>query len=140
MERDAMTLPQGWAWTAIGEVADIQSGVGFPKSLQGSASGDLPFAKVSDISSAVLNAHELLTSAANYLSFAEAKALHAKPLPAGTTLFAKIGEAVRLNRRAMAQIPVLVDNNVMGVIPDASLVTPKYLFHFWHTVDLYEYT
>ena len=133
-------LPEGWVWTTLGQIADAQSGAGFPKSYQGLPSGDYPLAKVSDISEATKTNGGIINKANNYLSEANAKKIGAKVFPVGTTLFAKIGEAVRLNRRAINTCPILADNNVMGLIPDTGSVTPRYLFLFMHSVDLYEYS
>ncbi|HOD06258.1 MAG TPA: restriction endonuclease subunit S, partial [Anaerolineaceae bacterium] len=129
-------LPEGWVWTTLGQIADAQSGAGFPKSYQGLPSGDYPLAKVSDISEATKTNGGIINKANNYLSEANAKKIGAKVFPVGTTLFAKIGEAVRLNRRAINTCPILADNNVMGLIPDTGSVTPRYLFLFMHSVDL----
>jgi type I restriction enzyme S subunit len=133
-------LPEGWVWATLGQIADAQSGAGFPKSYQGHPSGDYPFAKVSDISEATKTNGGIIDKANNYLSAVIAKKIGAKVFPVGTTLFAKIGEAVRLNRRAINTCPILADNNVMGLIPDAEKITPRYLFHFMHSVDIYEYS
>ena len=134
-----MVLPDRWVWSTIEDVAIAQSGVGFPKSLQGKTSGDFPLVKVSDISNAVKEFGGVLHRANNYLSDAEAKKIGAKIFPSGTAMFAKIGEAVRLNRRALVALPLLADNNVMGLLPRDNIV-PKYLFYFLHTIDLYEYS
>ncbi len=133
-------LPEGWVWTTLGDVALVQSGAGFPKAYQGKTHGELPFAKVSDISNAVRDDDGLLHCAANYISAADAKKLGAKVFPIGSTVFAKIGEAVRLNRRAFVIKPSLFDNNVMGLLPKESIVEPKFLFYFTKTFDLYEYS
>src|SRR5687768_14320661 len=132
-------LPSGWVSATLGEVAQIQSGAGFPVALQGEDSGDYPLAKVSDISAAVLGANGVLARAANYLSADKAKEIGAKVFPVGSVLFAKIGEAIRLNRRAIAAVPALADNNVMALVPDIDCVIERYLYYFMHTIDLYEY-
>lgn len=137
MSRNSELLP-GWAEVTISDLATIRSGVGFPKYLQGQKSGEWPLAKVSDISLAVREANGLLLTAANYISSEDAKTIRAVPFPPGTILFAKIGEAVRLNRRAVAQVPVVADNNVMGLTP-SKFLEGKYLYYYMRTVDLYEY-
>jgi len=93
-------LPDGWIFSTLGKVAIAQSGAGFPKTFQGQTSGDYPLAKVSDITESVKSNGGVIAKANNYLSADEAKKLGAKVFPEGTTLFAKIGEALRLNRRA----------------------------------------
>ena len=82
-------LPRGWVEASIGEMADISSGVGFPKDQQGKAQGDFPFAKVRDISQAVLHCNGILQDANNYIDKDDLPKLKAKPIPAGSTVFAK---------------------------------------------------
>ena len=122
---------------ALGDVADVVSGVGFPKDMQGDQDGDIPVFKVGDISAAWLQGKSLLFDSRNYLSADDASSL-GKCVPAGSTVFAKIGEALRLNRRVMLGRDALVDNNVMGLVPKRDKLTPKYLYYFMQTVDLGE--
>jgi type I restriction enzyme S subunit len=119
----------------IGEVADVVAGVGFPREMQGHEEGEIPVFKVGDISAAWLAGERVLRTSRNYLSADHARRL-GKPVPAGSTVFAKIGEALRLNRRAILGQPSLIDNNVMGVVPRTGALTPLYLFYFMQTVDL----
>ena len=121
----------------LGDVADIVAGVGFPKDMQGGQDGAIPVFKVGDISAAWLQGKSLLNDSRNYLSVEEAKSL-GKCVAAGATVFAKIGEALRLNRRVMLGRDALVDNNVMGLVPKREKVAPKYLYYFMQTVDLGE--
>jgi hypothetical protein len=125
----------GIAVVSVGEVAEITSGYGFPKQFQGKFKGEYPFAKVSDISHAVKREGGLLRSAVNYVDRDDLKLLRAKSVAAGSTVFAKIGEALRLNRRALAKCDLILDNNCMALTPAARL-NPEYLFYFMQTVDL----
>ena len=122
----------------LGHVAEAVSGVGFPKELQGQTEGEVPVFKVGDISNALKNGTRHLRRSPNHLSAEAARGLVKNLMPAGTTVFAKIGEGLKLNRRAILAQPSLVDNNVMGLIPKASTVMPDYLFYFMQTVDLGE--
>ena len=115
---------------SLADVVDIVSGFGFPKELQGKPKGDLPFFKVGDISIAWNSGQKNLTQAQHYLDQAEASSIRAKAFPKGTVVFAKIGEAIRLNRRAILGQPSIVDNNVMGLIPKEGVVDPTYLFYW----------
>ncbi|MFM6992924.1 MAG: restriction endonuclease subunit S, partial [Rhodoferax sp.] len=121
----------------LGDVTDVLAGVGFPKEMQGRQNGAIPVFKVGDISAAWLQGEIFLTESRNYLSQEDAKSL-GRLVPAGATVFAKIGEALRLNRRVMLGCAALVDNNVMGLVPDETKVSPKYLYYFMQTVDLGE--
>ncbi|GHJ11131.1 hypothetical protein TPA0907_54980 [Micromonospora humidisoli] len=121
----------------LGEVSSIQSGVGFPTRLQGRTRGRYPFAKVGDISRLVRQGRVELGRADNYVDESDLTSLRARPLPVGAVVFAKIGEAIRQNFRAITGVECLVDNNVMGVVPKADVLDPKYLYHFLRSVDLY---
>ncbi len=123
----------------LGEVANLQAGLGFPTVLQGKTVGDYPFAKVGDISRACRNGLTHLTSADNFVSAAEVNQLKAKIIPRGSVLFAKIGEAIRQNHRVIAGTEMLVDNNAMAAIPK-NLVDGQYLYHFLRTLDFYALT
>lgn len=121
---------------SVGEVAEISSGYGFPKDRQGKTEGDFPFAKVSDISRAVSGSAGLLETAYNYVDEVDLVTLRARPVPPGSTVFAKIGEALKINRRAITLVPLILDNNCMALTPILQKVLPKYLFLFMRTVDL----
>jgi type I restriction enzyme, S subunit len=136
--KEAPGVRQGWIQTTVGAECDVMAGFGFPERLQGKLSGDLPFYKVGDISEAWKAGSTFLTESRNYVSHAECRELRAKPLPANATVFAKIGAAIALNRRAMLSEPSLVDNNVMGLYPRSDALDPKFLFHFACTLRLDE--
>lgn len=128
-------LPEGWAQPLLTEVASITAGIGFPKHLQGKTTGDLPFYKVSDISRATLEHSGELKFAQNFVSHAVVRELRGHVVPAGSTVFAKIGEAIRLNRRALTTRDCLVDNNVFAITPN-DLILSRYLYLFLRTQSL----
>lgn len=121
---------------ALGDVADIQSGYAFPLDLQGRNTGQYPFAKVGDISRVGRAGMATLESAAHFVDSSDLARLKAKPVPAGSVLFAKIGEAIRQNHRAIAGRDLLIDNNAMAAIPSAC-VDSRYLYHYLRTIDFY---
>jgi hypothetical protein len=112
----------------LSQVCEIRSGYGFRKDLQGRASGDIPFAKVRDISETWNAGDRYLQTANHYVSRQDLAGMRAKLFLAGTIVMAKIGEAVRLNRRTILGRDALVDNNVMGWVPDRSKISPEFLF------------
>lgn len=122
---------------ALAEIADVQSGAGFPLEYQGQTTGDYPFAKVGDISEAKRREGSTISSSNHYVSAEVARKLRAKIFPADTTVFAKIGEAIRGNRKVITTRPMIFDNNVMGILPDSRKVVPRYLFHYLDHIDFY---
>lgn len=129
--------PDTWTEASLAEVATLHQGVGFPKELQGRSTGDLGFYKVSDISRAVVEGRDTLGPAAHCISFQEAQKLRAVAIPANAIVFARIGEAIGLNRRALLPAPALVDNNVIAVKARPE-VSDRYLLHLLRTVKLRE--
>jgi type I restriction enzyme, S subunit len=122
---------------ALSEIANLESGSVFPNKHQGEPSGDLAFAKVSDISRVVRAGKRNINLARNYLSRQKAKELKTKIFPPKTIVFAKIGEAIKGNMRAITTCEMLFDNNVMGVSPNSENVDEIFLFHFLNTLDFY---
>lgn len=132
-----INLPKEWIDAQLGAFNEIQSGIGFPKTFQGRVSGVYPVYKVGDVSRSVLNAKGKLAIAENYVDESDVKQLRGVVFQEGTTLFAKIGEAVRLNRRAYVTKKGLADNNVMGVKPFFNEMD-KFVHYFLKTVELGE--
>ena len=96
----------------------------------------MAFAKVRDISAAVRERGGVLDRADHYVSRADLSALKARPVPTGSTVFAKIGEGLKLNRRALTAVPLVLDKNCMALTPTSGEVQPEYFFRFMQTVDL----
>lgn len=138
MKTDQTQLPPNWVFAELSDVSEIISGYGFPESLQGQTEGEIPFYKVGDISEAWKRGAIQLSTANHYVTQKVADSLNAKLLPPSTTVFAKIGAAIALNRRAMLSVPSLVDNNVMGLRPIRVALNPAYLFYFTCTLRLNE--
>jgi len=117
----------------------VQSGVGFPNEHQGLNSGDYPVYKVGDVSRGVTQNNGKLQNAKNYVSTETANLLKGQIFDAGSTLFAKIGEALKLNRRGYVIRPGLADNNVMGYksLPG---VDDRFIYYFLRTQDFAEYS
>ena len=78
----------------------------------------------------------VINAADHYIDEGDLARLRAQPIPVGSVLFAKIGEAIRQNHRVIAGCSLLVDNNAMAAIPTRR-VESRYLYHFLRTVDFY---
>ncbi len=125
-----MALPKSWVLTSVDEICDFYAGFGFPIEMQGIAGQELPFYKVKDVSIAWLAQSAKLVETENSLSREESDRIKAKPVPEGTVVFAKIGEALRLNRRAIAPRACLIDNNLMGIHAPSTWLASQFLFWF----------
>ena len=124
----------------LGEVCDFYAGTGFPNEYQGRVTGKYPFYKVGDISKNVLEGNRELKICANYVDEEVVQKLKGSILPPKTIVFAKIGEALKLNRRAITSCECLVDNNVMGIKAQNSRLNDKYLFYWLQNLNLSDYS
>lgn len=109
--------------------------MGFPLEMQGQTEGVYPVYKVGDVSRGVLLDGGILRRSTNYVDAEAAAVLKGHIFPEGSILFAKIGEALRLNRRAIIFREGLADNNVMG-FKAAQGIDDGFLYHFLRTQDL----
>ena len=123
----------------LGDVCSFFSGTGFPNAYQGQKTGKYPFYKVGDISKNVLLGNRELISSDNYIDDDTVQAIKGTVLPPKTVVFAKIGETLRLNRRAITNCYCLVDNNAMGILADNTVLDELYFYYFMCSVDLQHY-
>jgi type I restriction enzyme S subunit len=129
----------GWEEKPLWKICDVLQGYGFPEVLQGGCSGKYPFCKVSDISKAVADKGGDLDMAANYIGDDELLKLRAKLIPIGATVFAKIGEALRLNRRALVKKECLIDNNAIGLKAIRGIAEDYFVYLLSQKIDLNEH-
>lgn len=133
-------IPKHWQIKKLGEVCKILAGYGFPKNIQGSTLGEFPFYKVGDISKNVKSGNRYLKLCDNYIDEKTLLKLKAKPYPKHTIVFAKIGEGLKLNRRAIINTPGIVDNNAVGLKAIENICDDMFLFNFLTTVKLEDYS
>ena len=128
--------PEGWGVKALGELCSFRAGSVFPRASQGEGFGTYPFIKVSDMNRPG-NSFAILESA-NWVEYEDLSRLKAKPFPRNTTVFAKIGEALKQNRFRLIVKPTIIDNNMMGAIPDTNVIEPLIFFDALSRFDLGE--
>lgn len=127
-------VPSGWEKMPLGSLCSLRAGNVFKPQYQGQERGDLPFIKVRDMNSP--GNLIAITEANNWVSMDAAEEFRGKTFPAGTSVFAKIGEALRQNRvRYLAQ-ETLIDNNLMGAMPRVGVVDTTFLFYLLVNSDL----
>ena len=118
------------------EVCTFYSGTGFPTKYQGNDEGEYAFYKVGDIANNVQLGNKYLSVCNNYISGEVAKEIKGCILPKDTVVFAKIGEAVKLNRRAITSADCLIDNNAMGLAPIQDKLRLDYLFYYMRNLKM----
>ena len=123
----------------LGSVCSFYSGTGFPLQYQGNTQGKYPFYKVGDISRNYANGSRYLSDAEHYIDDEVLYTIKGQIIPANTVVFAKIGEAVKLNRRAITSQECLIDNNATGIKPNESQLDLDYFFHFMCQLKLEKY-
>ena len=124
----------------ISDFCKIYSGTGFPIEFQGKKNGKYPFYKVSDISVSNTQQKFFLDNANNYIDEFEVSVLKGNLIPAGTIVFAKIGEALKLNKRAITSCECLIDNNVIGIKPDDNIINLLYFYYYLLKIDMFHYS
>ena len=129
-------IPEGWGVKGLGKVCTLRAGSVFRKASQGKLSGKYPFIKVSDMNLAG-NSMGIL-DANNWVDEEDLRQLKAKPFPSDTTVFAKIGEGLKQNRIRVLLRPTIIDNNMMGAVPNANVIDPIVLFYALSQFDFGE--
>lgn len=124
----------------ISEFCKIYTGTGFPMEFQGKKNGKYPFYKVSDISVSNTHLKIFLGNANHYIDEYDLSILKGNIVPAGTIVFAKIGEALKLNKRAITSCACLIDNNVIGIKPDDNIINLLYLYYYLLKIDMLHYS
>jgi type I restriction enzyme S subunit len=123
--------------TRLADVAEIESGSGFPTADQGDSDAEFPFLKVSDMN---LPGNEIeITRWNNTVSEGVRARLRARAFPANTVIFPKIGAAIATNKKRLLTRPSCIDNNCMGVTGDPSRIEPRYLYYLFRKKDLSDF-
>jgi type I restriction enzyme S subunit len=128
-----------WSDGKLEDIATVFQGYGFPERHQGQTSGDYPFYKVSDISRSLATGDVFIKESANYVNEDLLKDLRAKPIPEGTTIFAKIGEAIRSNKRVVTTAPCLIDNNAAGLKRIDGKATDLFIYFLMEQISLIDH-
>jgi type I restriction enzyme S subunit len=123
---------KGWNTCHLSSKCNLSGGYGFPDKFQGGSSSELPFVKVSDMN--LRGNEKFIKSANNYVSHVLAEKMRWRPFPADSVVFAKVGAALKLNRRRILCSPTLIDNNMMAAEPLPGL-DPSFLYHFLNIID-----
>ena len=127
-------VPENWCWVKWGNVGEFVAGSGFKNEYQGFTEYEIPFYKVGSLKNS--DTHGFIYDNSNTINEEIRLKLKANIIPPYSVLFAKIGEAIKLNRRSINEIACCIDNNMMAFIPKCLM---RYAFYWTCGVDLYEY-
>jgi len=129
-------IPENWCWIHWGDCGEFIAGNAFKNQYQGFTEYDIPFYKVGSLK--YCDSDGYLYDESNTVNVEICKTLKSTLIPSNSILFAKIGEAIRLNRRGINAVPCCIDNNMMAFVPYAC--SYKYAFYWSKGIDLYDYT
>ena len=129
-------VPGNWCWVYWGVCGDFQAGSAFKNEYQGLTEYKIPFYKVGSLKYSDSNG--ILYDASNTVNEEVRIKLKAALIPKNSIIFAKIGEAIRLNRRSINPVPCCIDNNLMSF--HAKVCLTKYVYFWSLGIDLYNYT
>ena len=122
--------------SVLGQVGKFVGGSGFPKQFQGKQDLEIPFLKVSDMN--LPGNERLISTANNYVSRDDLRAMRAKVHPAGTIIFPKIGGAIATNKRRILGCPAAIDNNCAGQVPNDD-IDVDWLYLVLSSIDMAAY-
>ena len=128
-----------WKEIPLSGIGETLQGYGFPEAYQGKEIGKYPFYKVSDISKAIQRGNNYISVAANYVDDEDVNTLKIKTIPIGTTIFARIGEAIRLNRRVITTAECIIDNNTIGVKAIEGKATDLFVYYTLLQINLIDF-
>lgn len=118
----------------VADVCVLRGGSVFKVEYQGQNQGELPFIKVSDMDLA--GNEKYIRTSQNYISNQQASEIHARVLPVGSIVFAKVGAALFKNRKRILVSDTCIDNNMMAAIPNSENMLPEYLYLIFLGVDI----
>ena len=136
VDEQPYTIPSNWVWTRLGEISKLSGGSGFPEKYQGFLDKNIPFYKVGSLKN--IDDNFYIENSENYIDNDILTEIKAKLFPANTIIFAKIGEAIRLNRRAILKENSCIDNNLMALVSNSSCYF-RYVYFWLKKEDLYKY-
>lgn len=129
-------VPGNWCWCYWGASGTFIAGSGFKNEFQGFKNLLIPFYKVGSLKYS--DKDGFLYDDSDTIDEEMRKYLKATIIPANSIIFAKIGEAIRLNRRSINLKPACIDNNLIAFTPIACKT--RYAYYWSLKTDLYSYT
>lgn len=136
VEEQPYEVPGNWCWTRWGMIGEFVAGNGFKKEYQGFTGYEIPFYKVGSLK--YVDNFGYLYDESNTITEEIRRKLKAILIPRNSILFAKIGEAIRLNRRCLNKKECCIDNNTMAFITNNCNF--KYVYYWTLGQEFYDLT
>lgn len=135
-EEQPYKIPNNWCWSYWKYCGKFIAGNGFKNIYQGFAQYDIPYYKVGSLK--FCDEGNYLIDETNTINEEIRTKLKAVKIPVNSIIFAKIGEAIKLNRRCLNKIECCIDNNLMAFISEKYFY--KYIFYWTKSLNFYELT
>ena len=123
-----------WELKKLADCGKFRGGNGFPVKYQGTVDGDYPFFKVSDMNNKGNSI--LMVNSNNWVSRVVKTEIGATTFPRHSTVFAKIGAAIFLERKKILSQESCIDNNMMGYILDEKIVHYRFIHYIFLNTQL----
>lgn len=135
-EEQPYKIPNNWCWSYWKYCGKFIAGNGFKNIYQGFTQYDIPYYKVGSLK--FCDEGNYLIDETNTINEEIRTKLKAVKIPVNSIIFAKIGEAIKLNRRCLNKIECCIDNNLMAFISEKYFY--KYIFYWTKSLNFYELT
>lgn len=135
-EEQPYKIPSNWCWSYWRYCGKFIAGNGFKNIYQGFTQYDIPYYKVGSLK--FCDEGNYLIDETNTINEEIRTKLKAVKIPVNSIIFAKIGEAIKLNRRCLNKIECCIDNNLMAFISEKYFY--KYIFYWTKSLNFYELT
>ena len=135
-EEQPYKIPSNWCWSYWKYCGKFIAGNGFKNIYQGFTQYDIPYYKVGSLK--FCDEGNYLIDETNMINEEIRTKLKAVKIPVNSIIFAKIGEAIKLNRRCLNKIECCIDNNLMAFISEKYFY--KYIFYWTKSLNFYELT
>lgn len=135
-EEQPYKIPSNWCWSYWKYCGKFIAGNGFKNIYQGFTQYDIPYYKVGSLK--FCDEGNYLIDETNTINEEIRTKLKAVKIPVNSIIFAKIGEAIKLNRRCLNKIECCIDNNLMAFISEKCFY--KYIFYWTKSLNFYELT
>lgn len=137
-EINKRSLPPGWRWAQLKEVAKVFAGSSAPQDKTYFDPNGRPFVRVSDLG--IDKRTTCLTRISDHLSEKALQECSLVLAKGGTTVFPKSGAAVTTNNRAILGVDAYIVSHLMGVEPIKNIITPLWLYWSLCQIDMVLYS
>lgn len=131
------SLPEGWQWVRLGQVARVFAGSAAPQGTVMFDPGGQPFVRVSDLASGAVGTR--LLSTRDHLANVAISSCSITRAASGTILFPKSGAAVSTNRRVILGVDAYIVSHLMAVEPNEHALS-EWLYFVLSRIDMKQFS